>query len=75
MGKTADTEHRKGERMTFDTERTTENVIHLNEYEFYKILESLDELEQLKRRQYRDVQNFNNSLREFYIKKEETQQG
>ena len=75
MDQRADTEHREGDYMMLDTEHTYSDIVYLREDEFYKILECLDELEQLKRRQYRDVQNFNNSLREFYIKKEETQQG
>lgn len=66
MDQRADTENREGDCMTMDTERTWENVIHLSETEFYKVLECLDELEQLKRRQYRDIQDFNNSLRSYY---------
>lgn len=66
MGKTADTEHREGDCMTVNTEHTWENVIHLSESEFFKVLECLDELEQLKRRQYREIQDFNNSLRSYY---------
>lgn len=64
MGKTADTERREGDCMT---------IVHLHEDDFYKLLECVDELEQLKRKQYRDIQGFNNYLRSLCADLNETE--